>query len=374
MYLIVAVVVVTGVYNLLIGQQRLYMKQRELQDVRTSLRAAANLLAFELRQASGIGGDFYSIGTYEIKLRSLRGAGVVCARHTSQPRLALYRTWGDFGKSDVDSAFIFAVGGAGAADDAWVIGRINDVWSPSSGGVPDCEWANSATPDAVVGIVGGSTPPDLVDGEIMITADGTVAKGSTLNFTARHPSLICSDFDARVNVTIDADTWSWSGLMSGCTFTVSIPGDASKLEIEIKIESDLYAELSDDIFGKSSWFDLSAGGGSIVDRVRTGAPLRAFRPVEYGLYFDSDQRWWLGRKIGNASDYERVTGPLSEPSDSGLAFIYYDQNGDTTSNPIAVRMVDIILRGESYGKAPQGGDVGPQVEEDSLTLRVSLRG
>ncbi|NIU73758.1 MAG: hypothetical protein GWN71_09290, partial [Gammaproteobacteria bacterium] len=45
-----------AIYQLLIGQNRLYMKQRELQDVRTSLRAAANLLAFELRQASASGG------------------------------------------------------------------------------------------------------------------------------------------------------------------------------------------------------------------------------------------------------------------------------------------------------------------------------
>jgi hypothetical protein len=37
-------------------------------------------------------------------------------------------------------------------------------------------------------------------------------------------------------------------------------------------------------------------------------------------------------------------------------------------------MVDIILRGESYGKAPQAGDLGPRVQEDTLTLRVSLRG
>jgi hypothetical protein len=37
-------------------------------------------------------------------------------------------------------------------------------------------------------------------------------------------------------------------------------------------------------------------------------------------------------------------------------------------------MVDIILRGESFGKAPQAGDLGPEVEEDTLTVRVSLRG
>jgi hypothetical protein len=374
-YLIIAAIVVGGVYNLLISQQRLYMKQRELQDVRTSLRAAANLLAFELRQASAAGGDLYSIGTYDIKLRSIQGGGMVCARHGSQPRVGLYRTWGDIQKTEADSAFIFAVGGSGTADDGWVIGRISGTWTPASGGLPDCQWGGTAEPELVAEITGGSTPPDKVDGEIMITANGEVVKGTTVTFTASHPDLTCSEFDGRANIVIDAGTWNDSGTMSGCTFTVPIPVDADKLAIEIKIESDLYAQLSDDIFGKSSWLDLvSGGGGDVLENVQLGAPFRAFRPVEYSLYFGDDGRWWLGRRVGNATDYEKLTGPLSVPSDSGLTFIYFDRNGDTTNVAVDVRMVDIILRGESYGKAPQGGDLGPDVEEDTLTVRVSLRG
>jgi hypothetical protein len=64
------VLVIAAVYNLLIGQNRLYMKQRELQDVRASVRSAANLLAFELRQASASGGDLDSVSTYDVILRS----------------------------------------------------------------------------------------------------------------------------------------------------------------------------------------------------------------------------------------------------------------------------------------------------------------
>ncbi|NIN71666.1 MAG: hypothetical protein GTO46_06995 [Gemmatimonadetes bacterium] len=376
-YLIIAVVIIAGVYNLLIGQQRLYMKQRELQDVRASLRASANLLAWELRQASAAGGDIYSVGTYEVKLRSIQGSGVVCNIHGSQPRLGLVRRWGEFQDTEADSAFIFLAGGSSTADDGWVIADVVEIWSPSSGGIPDCDWDNSITPDLVAEISGGVTPPDLVDGTVMITADGVVAKGSTVTFTAQTPGLTCGEFDGRVNIVIDADTWSDSGTMSGCTFTVSIPLDASKVEIQINIESDLYAQLSDDIFGKSSWLDLGTGAVDpmdIIDRVRIGGPVRAFRPVRYGLYFDPDGRWWLGRKVGDAGDWEKLTGPLSPPSDSGLTFIYYDQSGDTTSVAVDVRMVDIIVRGESYGKAPQAGELGPDVEEDTLTVRVSLRG
>jgi type II secretory pathway pseudopilin PulG len=139
-YLIISVIVVGGVYNLLIGQQRLYMKQRELQDVRGSLRASANLLAFELRQASATGGDIYEIDRYELRLRSVQGAGVVCGIHGTKPRLGLYNTWGEFQSTDTDSAFIFAADGASTADDGWVIGRIKNIWDPSSGGVPNCDW------------------------------------------------------------------------------------------------------------------------------------------------------------------------------------------------------------------------------------------
>jgi hypothetical protein len=269
-YLVIAVVVVAGVYKVLIGQNRLYMKQRELQDVRGSLRAAANLLAFELRQISAAGGDLYSIGTYDLSLRSVQASGIVCAKHSTQPRLGLYATSGDFEDTSDDSILVFSVGAAGTGDDQWIQSGVQGTYSPAAGGVPDCAWsASTATPDIVVEV------------------DSTAV------------------------------------FLSG---------------------------------------------------VEVGGPIREFRKVEYGLYFDADGRWWLGRKVGNAANYEKLTGPLSAPSDSGLAFVYYDSNGTVTAVAADVRMVDIILRGESYGKAPQFGDLGPQVEEDSLTVRVSTRG
>ncbi|MGD2215257.1 MAG: hypothetical protein PVJ64_00820 [Gemmatimonadales bacterium] len=268
-YLFVAVLVVAGVYNLMIGQNRLYMKQRELQDVRTSLRAAANLLAFEFRQASAAGGDLDSIGTFDIILRSVRGNGVVCGIHNSSPRLGLYATGGDFTATADDSALVFQANGSGTGDDAWFVSGVSGKYDPSSGGVPSCQWS------------GVSAVPDLV-------------------------------------VAVDTPLAALTG-------------------------------------------------------VEIGAPYRQFRKIHYGLYLDADGRWWLGRKIGGAASWERLTGPLSAPSDSGLAFRYYDASGATTTDPSQVRMVDIVLRGESYGKVPTA-DGGPVVQEDTLTLRVSLRG
>ncbi|UCC71556.1 MAG: hypothetical protein JSV86_14345 [Gemmatimonadota bacterium] len=268
-YLLVAVMVVAAIYNLLIGQNRLYMKQRELQDVRTSLRAAANLLAFEFRQASAAGGDLDSIGTFDIILRSVQGNGVVCGIHNSAPRLGLYATGGDFYATTDDSAMVFEANGSGTGDDAWFVSGVAGKYDPSSGGVPSCQWS------------GVSVAPELV-------------------------------------VALD-------------TPLVAIAG------------------------------------------VKVGAPYRQFRKIHYGLYLDADGRWWLGRKVGAAGSWEKLTGPLSAPSDSGLALRYYDASGATTADATLVRMVDIILRGESYGKVPTA-DGGPVVQEDTLTLRVSLRG
>ena len=75
-YLVVAVIVIVAVYQLLMHQNRLYVEQRELQDVRTSLRAAANLLAFEVRHVSAAGGDIYSMASDSITIRSLQATGL----------------------------------------------------------------------------------------------------------------------------------------------------------------------------------------------------------------------------------------------------------------------------------------------------------
>jgi hypothetical protein len=242
-YLIIAIVVVTGIYQVLIGQNRLYLKQRELQDVRTSLRAAANLLAFELRQLSAADSDLYVINTFDLKLRSVQGTGIVCAIHGTQPRFGLYATSGAIEATTDDSVLVFAAGAAGTGDDGWVQSGIDRIYTPAAGGVPDCAWTTV------------SANPDLV-------------------------------------VEVDTTT-AW---LSG---------------------------------------------------VQVGAPFREFRTVQYGSY---------------------------DEGGSGLVFVYYDVSGNVTADLTQVKMVDIILRGESFGKAPQAGNLGPQVQEDSLTLRVSLRG
>jgi type II secretory pathway pseudopilin PulG len=282
-YFTIAVIVIAGVYQLLIGQNRLYIKQREMQDVRTSLRATGNLLAFEFRQASAASGDLYGIGADSVRLRSIQGTGVICGEHTNLPRYGLWGTSGEFMDTAEDSALVFAAGDVGSEDDTWKIVAQYRVMDKGLAGVGRCGWT-----------------------------DKVVGKGKGL-------------------------TKGTGPTMEG----VGVP------DIAVETRGDM-------------------------DDVYLGAPYRAFRPVTYGAYQEGD-RWWLGRRVGSSDSWERLTGPLRAPEDSGLYFIYYDDAGAETSDPAQVRMVDIVLRGESLGRVPRVGQE-PGFQQDTLTIRVSLRG
>jgi prepilin-type N-terminal cleavage/methylation domain-containing protein len=104
--------------------------------------------------------------------------------------------------------------------------------------------------------------------------------------------------------------------------------------------------------------------------IKVGAPFRNFRRVEYTEY-QLNNRWWLGRKVGAASSYEQLTGPLVAPSSNGLRFTYYDTLGAVTTDPSAVGSVAFTLRTESYKDTYVGNTYVYQ--RDSLTTKVALR-
>ena len=262
-YLVIAVVLVAAIFQVVVGQNRLYSKQRELTDVRSTLRAAAEVLGVELRMSSAGDGDISMITSDSITLRSVMGSGVVCAKASNGRLLGLYAASGDFAATADDSVMIYA-GGAGV----WVLTTVKVVYAAGGGGVSTCSWGGVTT-EAVL----------AVD-----TADGTLVTG-----------------------------------------------------------------------------------------VGVGAELRAFRHVTYGTFQDTDGRWWLGRKVGAATGYERLAGPLLPPADSGLAFYYYDLNGDTTSVIPNVALVEILLRGESLKSVRRPGG-SPTPQTDTLRTRVALRG
>jgi hypothetical protein len=282
-YFTIAVIVIGGVYQLLMGQNRLYIKQRELQDVRTSMRAVANLLAFELRGASAANGDIYTIDSDSFAIRSIQGTGVICGEHQTLTKYGLSEISGEFFTTSDDSALVFASGDVGSADDTWKVVAQANVQTAPAGGVVKCGWG-----------------------------DKGVGKGK------------------------------------GRTVGIGPPMNGR---------------------GAPDWVITTVGD---MDDVYLGAPYRAFRRTTYGIY-QEDGRWWLGRRVGASNTWERLTGPLRAPADSGLHFIYYDQSGSTTSTIADIRMVDIIVRGESLGKVPRRGEA-PDFQQDTLTIRTSLRG
>ncbi|MEE9183075.1 MAG: prepilin-type N-terminal cleavage/methylation domain-containing protein [Acidimicrobiia bacterium] len=108
---------------------------------------------------------------------------------------------------------------------------------------------------------------------------------------------------------------------------------------------------------------------SVLNSVVVGAPVRAFRRTQYGL-FTQGGHWWLGRRVGAAPSYEIVTGPLLSPGEGGIVFTYYDATGAVTGDPAQVARVQIALRAKNLKPA----SAGTQVLRDSLSTAVFLRG
>ena len=113
---------------------------------------------------------------------------------------------------------------------------------------------------------------------------------------------------------------------------------------------------------------------AVLSKIEVGSAVKAFRRTEYGL-FQQDGRWWLGRKVGGASEYELLTGPLLSPADSGLSFTFRDMLGGVTADPAQVARVDILLRAESAGRPARPGSAATvhRTVRDSLRTTVVLR-
>jgi prepilin-type N-terminal cleavage/methylation domain-containing protein len=115
--------------------------------------------------------------------------------------------------------------------------------------------------------------------------------------------------------------------------------------------------------------EFGVGTKTDTSYIKIGAPFRSFRRIQYAEY-QLNNRWWLGRKIGAATSYEQLTGPLVA-SANGLTFTYYDTLGAVTANPAAVGSIAFTLRTESFKNTYVGTTFVYQ--RDSLTTKVALR-
>jgi prepilin-type N-terminal cleavage/methylation domain-containing protein len=146
-YIVIAGLIMSGAYRLMITQSRVFSKQREVLDVRETARSATQLLAWDLRHAGMGGGAPALMGANSITLRSIQGFGIVCAKHPVLPRVALWRTGGNIQATADDSAFIYSIG-----RDQWRRVKITQVGTPAAMGIPACAWPGGPVPDLVVQI------------------------------------------------------------------------------------------------------------------------------------------------------------------------------------------------------------------------------
>lgn len=259
--------IVANVSQLVLAQQRQYLQQRQIVDLRTSLRTAASMLVSELRGLAGE--DLYSVGTHTVTLRSTTGSATICDElPTSDSTISRYILWresGDFPATADDSVLVYATGSTLLDDDSWK--RFPTMAAQAAGNPPPaCAWGNGAT--------GG--------------------------------------------------------------YSIDFSGDTAGVSI--------------------------------------GAPVRAFRRVQYGL-FQANGRWWLGRRVASSSDWEELTGPFAAPADSGLVFHYYDEAGAVTTTPADVASIEIVLNGETAQALWREKAGGPRhVLSETFRTRVAPRG
>lgn len=141
--MVIGLIVLSAVYQLMITQSGGYGKQRELADVRETARSATTLLSWDLRHAGAGGSVLSAMSPSSVTLRSMRGVGVVCAKHPTLPRYGLWRTVGKIEVAPDDSALVFQIG-----RDKWSRARVTNVGTPVAMGIASCAWPG--TPDLVI--------------------------------------------------------------------------------------------------------------------------------------------------------------------------------------------------------------------------------
>lgn len=124
-------------------------------------------------------------------------------------------------------------------------------------------------------------------------------------------------------------------------------------------------------------FAINLGGRTTLvaqDDVVAGAPVRVFEIARMMSYLDVSGATWLGMQRYNKSSgwttLQPVVGPLQT---GGLAFTYYDANGDVTANRAQVARVQITVIARTSDKVLRKTSGGVDYLVDTLVTQVALR-
>ncbi|HCU11291.1 MAG TPA: hypothetical protein DGB72_04100 [Gemmatimonadetes bacterium] len=143
--LVIGLTVLASVVQVMVVQGRAYRKQREIVDIRETARDAASLLAWDLRQSVTGGSPFAAMSANAVTIRSPRGLGTICGKHSVLARYGLWKSGGNILATSDDSAVVYAVG-----RDKWRTLKITAVGTPAAMGVTSCAWPGARAPDVVV--------------------------------------------------------------------------------------------------------------------------------------------------------------------------------------------------------------------------------
>ncbi|MFC1660808.1 hypothetical protein ACFL3S_04975 [Gemmatimonadota bacterium] len=109
----------------------------------------------------------------------------------------------------------------------------------------------------------------------------------------------------------------------------------------------------------------------VLDRIKVGAPVRAFRSTEYGV-FQWEGDWWLGERVDGASGWKLLTGPLFPPGPGGIEISYYKADGTTATDGSTVASVELLLwiKGDPQHRNPSSKG---RPFQDHMRIRVDLQ-
>ena len=120
---VIGTMVVGGVYQVLVANQRIYTAQNAQIESQQTVRAGVDILSGELRELSRNGGDILGAGSDSVSVRAMRRFGLVCAVNLATGAIDVRKvgSWFDVG----DSVVVFAENRAATAtDDRWITGTV----------------------------------------------------------------------------------------------------------------------------------------------------------------------------------------------------------------------------------------------------------
>jgi hypothetical protein len=316
--LTVSAFVLVGVLGVVSAETKRLSLEREISDTRYTLRAAAALISWDVRQAAAGDASLEAITDTSFVVRSPSATGVLCAKKLSVGSAdygySLTDITGDFTSGADSVQILFADQSSGGGNalrvSSWEYFRVNTI---------------GMKPGSAIG------PALCVNGP-----DGAASVGLTIVV----PDVQQAVLDDMGNVVLDA--------MGDTVFTL-VPKDTAGIVI----------------------------GVPFLAYRRTLYGIVRCRPTASTCVKDAAGDAWIGRQVGAAigtDTWEPLTGPLQA---DGLDFTYYALDAATstfnamdvaTGNPNDVVAVRITLRSESAGRT-----LSYEQMRDSLMVRINLR-